>query len=323
MPYRHLTRDDRVELGALVRAGCGNSEVSRVLGKHRTTIWRERSRNSHTNKGGYHARVADRKARARRQAANQRFRVITPGTFLERYCEKALSCEYSPEQIAGRLTFVLGEVRVCHETIYQWVYHVRPGLKPFLPRHGTKYRHKRGTKARSKRRREADKRWITERPAVVDARSRIGDWEGDTVEGAAKSGWLGTLTERRSGYLQAAKFERATALAMLDFVSQHLPGAHTLTLDNGTEMAYHEEMERLTGAVVYFAHPYHSWERGTNENTNGLIRRYLPKKTRFDQLTQADIDRLVRRINTRPRKRLGYMSPYTVFYSSVALRPRI
>jgi IS30 family transposase len=138
----------------------------------------------------------------------------------------------------------------------------------------------------------------------------------------AKSGWIGTLTERKSGYLHAAKFERATAQQMLDFVGQHLAGAYTLTLDNGSEMAYHEEMERRTGTTVYFAHPYHSWERGTNENTNGLIRRYLPKKTRFDQLTQVDIDRIVRRINTRPRKRLGYMSPHTVFYSRVALRPR-
>jgi len=320
MSYRHLTRDDRVELGALVRAGHGNSEIGQQLGKHRSTIWREKTRNAHTNKSGYHAKVAQTKTNARRLAANQRFRIITPETFLERYCTKALTCNYSPEQIAGRIKFVLGEAQICHETIYQWVYDIRPELKPLLPRRGSRYQHKRGTKARTRRRIEAGKRRIDERPAVVEDRSRLGDWEGDTVEGTAKSGWIGTLVDRKSGYLHAAKFDRATAEAMLGFVEQHLTGAYTLTLDNGTEMAYFEEMERRTGATVYFAYPHHSWERGTNENTNGLIRRYLPKKTRFDQLTQEELDRITRRINTRPRKRLGYTSPHAVFYSRVALR---
>lgn len=323
MSYSHLTRDDRVELGALRRAGYGDSEVARQLGRARTTIWRERTRNQHTNKSGYHARVAHPKARARRHQANQRFRKITPGTFLERYCQKALACELSPEQIAGKLRFVFGGSQICHETIYQWVYQIHPELKPLLARRGTKYRRRRGTRAKEQLRDYAKKRWITERPVVVRDRSRIGDWEGDTVVGLAGSGYLATLVERKSGYLEANKLERATAEAMLGVVTQHLQGAHTLTLDNGSEMAYHEEMERRTGTVVYFAYPYHSWERGTNENTNGLLRRYFPKKTSFEHITQEDVDRVVRRINTRPRKRLGYMSPHTVFYSRVALRSRI
>jgi len=110
---------------------------------------------------------------------------------------------------------------------------------------------------------------------------------------------------------------------MLTTMTTYLKGALTLTLDNGTEMNYYEAMEQATGVVIYFAHPYHSWERGTNENTNGLLRRYFPKKTRFDHITQADVDWVVRRINTRPRKRLGYVSPHTVYAARVALRTRM
>jgi IS30 family transposase len=244
---------------------------------------------------------------------------------LTRYVEAALAREYSPEQIAGRFRFVLGETRLCHETIYQWIYLFRPDLKRHLHCTKGKYRRKRGTNSRWKQRELRKKKWIDERPEVVETRSRVGDWEGDTVRGARQSGHIATLVERKSGYLLARKLKSAQSEEMLAAVTDSFHDVPadkllTLTLDNGTEMAQYEELERGTGLAVYFAHPYHSWERGTNENTNGLLRFYFPKKASFAGLNQNDVDRAVARLNTRPRKRLGYQSPHTVFYSRVAFR---
>jgi IS30 family transposase len=236
---------------------------------------------------------------------------------LERYIPRALGCEYSPEQITGKLRFVLGRPTVCHETIYRWIYFKHPELRSLLPSRKGRYRRKRGTNARWLRRETAKKRWIDDRPAVVEARTRIGDWEGDTVHGVTKSGYIATLVERHSGFLVACKLQNPNGEEMLGAVTllRAVPTAKrlTLTLDNGFEMSEHEEMERRTGMQVYFAHPYHSWERGTNENTNGLLRRYFPKKSSFEHVTQEQVDRAVLRLNMRPRKRLGYRTPEQMF----------
>lgn len=328
MPYHHLTRDQRVELGSLLRAGHSQGEAARQIGIHPSTLSRELTRNKHPNTSGYHASVAHRRSRARRLVANQRFRKIIPNTRLLAYCELSLKRGISPEQIAGKLAFVLGETIVCPETIYQWVYQERPELKCYLPRQGTHYRRKRGTHEREHMREEAKKRRIDTRPEIISSRGRLGDWEGDTIVGTGHSGYLATLVERKSGYLLATKLVRATSEAMLTAVTSSLVAIPStkrlsLTLDNGTEMALHEAMEAATGAIVYFAYPYHSWERGTNENTNGLLRRFFPKTMRFDQLTQDQVDQAVHIINTRPRKRLNYQSPHTVFHARVALRSGI
>jgi IS30 family transposase len=325
VPYAHLTRDQRVELAALLHAGLSQAQAARQINKNPGTVSRELVRNKHTNKAGYHARVAHKLARQRRARANWRPRIV-PGSFLARYIPRALAREYSPEQIAGKLKFVMGETRVCHETIYRWIYLERNDLKQYLRCTKGKYRRKRGTNKRWLKREQAKKTWIDQRPEIVDARSRIGDWEGDTVHGARKSGYIATLVERTSGYLVARKLRNPNGEEMLEAVAelQTIPSEKrlTLTLDNGFEMNEHEEMERRVGLRVYFAHPYHSWERGTNENTNGLLSQYFPKKSSFEFVTQAQVDRAVARLNTRPRKRLGYQSPRTVFHSTVALRAR-
>lgn len=307
----------------MVRLGYGDTAIARELGKDRVTIWRERTRNRTPNKSGYQAASAQLKTRQRRKEAKANSHKITSYSRLERYCELALRRGYSPEQIAGRFKFVLGVSLVVHDTIYRWVYLVRPDLKRYLPRQGTKYRHKHGTKERSRIRELAKKRSIDERPTVVETRSRVGDWEGDSIVGAGRSGYLATTTDRRSGYTLGRKMERPTGEDMLAAVTTSftsIPAGKrlTMTLDNGREMSLHEAMEAATGLVIYFAHPYHSWERGTSENTNGLYRRFFPKKMPFDQLTQPEVDRVVWLLNTRPRKRLGYMSPHTVFYARVA-----
>jgi len=306
----------------LLRAGLGDTDIAQQLGKDRTTIWRERTRNKTANKSGYNAATAQANTKERRKEAKKNAFKLIPECRLAKYCEAALRYGYSPKQIAGRLKFVLGVSVISHETIYQWVYEERKDLKKYLRRKCSKYRRKRGTKARAMAREAQPKRRIDERPAEVEARSRIGDWEGDTVVGCGHSGCIATLVERKSGYLEAVKLERPSGELMVEAVAKSLSGkiAHTLTLDNGTEMAFHEAMEKRTGATVYFAYPYHSWERGTNENTNGLLRQYFPKKSSFEMVIQTDIDSAVRKINNRPRKRLGYMSPRTVFYSRVAVQ---
>ena len=325
MPYAHLTRDQRVELAALLKAGLSQAKAAGQIHKHPSTISRELTRNAHTNKAGYHAAVAHRLSQKRRARANHRPK-ITPDNFLGRYIPRALAREYSPEQIAGKLRSVMGESRICHETIYRWIYLERRDLSQHLHCTKGRYRRKRGTNARWRKRELAKKTWIDDRPTIVQSRSRIGDWEGDTVHGAGKSGYIATLVERKSGYLVAKKINAPNGEEMLRTVTslQAFPAEKrlTLTLDNGPEMSEHEEMERRLGLKVYFAHAYHSWERGTNENTNGLLRFYFPKKASFAGLTQADVDRAVARLNTRPRKRLGYQSPHTVFHSTVALRIR-
>ena len=316
MSYYHLTHNERAGLAAYLRLGLSQASAARHLGRDPATISRELRRNGYPTKSGYHIGVAHRLARSRRAQANYRPRIV-PGGFLDRYIPRALSCDLSPEQIAGKLAFALGSPQVCHETIYRWIYLKRPDLGKLLPYRCNKYRRRRGTNTRWYKRETAKKRWIDERPTIVDTRGRIGDWEGDTVHGAAKSGYLATLVERKSGYLVARKLQNPNGEEMLGAVMTlaSLPPAkrRTLTLDNGFEMNQHEEMERRLGITVYFAHPYHSWERGTNENTNGLLRRYFPKKSSFASLTQERVDWAVRRLNNRPRKRLGYQTPQMVF----------
>jgi IS30 family transposase len=323
--HQHLTRDQRVELGVLLRLGQKNARIASQLGVHRCTIGREIERNGHTNGSGYHARVAEAKARARRRTANRRRYRIVPGSFLASYCERALSYGLVPEQIAGRLRFVLGHGPVSCETIYRWIYLDRPDLKHLLrsSKHG--YRRKRGTNARWAKREHDRKRHIWQRPEDIELRLHLGDWEGDTVHGANHEGYLATLVERVSGYTLARKLEFNTAHAFREAVEvmfQDIPVQlrRTLTLDNGSEMNEFEALEENTGTTVYFARPYHSWERGTNENTNGLLRQYFPKKQSMARVTQDDVDLAIQRLNTRPRKRLGYQSPYTVFNTRVAFR---
>lgn len=228
---------------------------------------------------------------------------------------------YSPDQ-AGRA------VGLSHSTVYRWLWtQSRAFLVTVWPylRH-KELRRRYDTKRREQQRELQRKRWIDERPATVNQRLFYGHWEGDTVRGKHHSGYLVTLVERKSGYALVGHIPRATkeqfrrcAEQLLAPLPQHLK--RSLTLDNGTEMADLEELERHTGMTVYFAHPYHSWERGSNENFNGLLRQFFPKQMSFAHLTQEDIDQAVRLLNTRPRKRHGYHSPAELLkpYLAVAI----
>lgn len=317
MSYSHLTHLDRVKLATLLRAGISQKDIARELGKAPSTISRELQRNPTQNKAGYDVRVAQTSTIDRRIKANQRFRKIRNNQWLEEYIKKKLRLFWSPDEIAGRLNRDAGRKIISGEAIYQYIYFDNPKYKKYLRCQKGRYRRKRGTILREKQREEAKKRRIDLRPEIANQRRRVGDWEGDTVCGKGHSGSILTHVERKSGYLVADKLERATADAVNEttVISMgKIPKKKrlTCTYDNGSEFSEHEDTERRLGMTVYFAYPYHSWERGTNENTNGLVRQFFPKKMPFWHITQKEVERVVKLINNRPRKRLNYLTPHEV-----------
>ena len=310
MLYHHLTQDDRVQLAALKRAGHTHTFIAQQLGVHYTTIGRELKRNGARR---YHATTARLLTTERRRVANQRCRKLSFNRELQSKIERKLAGrQWSPEQIASWCG------AVSHPTIYAWIYQERPDLKKHLRSRKGTWRRRHGTAAREAWRERHKKRWIHDRPSVVDARTRLGDWEGDTIIGTDRKSAVLTHVERKSGYVFLDKLERATAQAVRRRVQQRftrLPRKHrhTITYDNGSEFSAHEFIERETKTTVYFAHPYSSWERGCNENLNGLLRQYFPKQTSFTEVTQEQLDRVAWLLNTRPRKRLNWLTPAQVF----------
>jgi IS30 family transposase len=307
--YRQITSAERYSLGLLRQRGLSPAAIARFLGRHRSTITRELRRNSRAD-GFYRPSVAEGRARARRSHArrNQHF---TPADWA--LVEQLLARQWSPEQIAGHGRRTHG-LRISHETIYQHIWADRR-------RGGTLYLQLRGAQKRRRKRygrydsrgRLAGKRSIAERPAIVAARTEPGHWEIDTVQGASDRHCVLSLVERTTGYLVLGKL-RAKSTAQVtrrttQLIARERPPVRTITADNGTEFHDYATIERSTGALFYFATPHHAWERGTNENTNGLLRQYLPKGQSMAHLTQRDCDRLAKILNNRPRKRLNYRTP--------------
>ncbi len=316
MSNRQFSKEERIQLEAYLRAGFDQRECALRLVRSESTVSREIWRNGDPETGHYDAKTAHQRTCKRRRKPDKKLE--NDPEFAERIVEMIVGKHLSPEQIAGTLLNEPKEIPLHFMTIYRWIYAERRELIPFL-RHGKKHRWRRksGTKIREKQRELAKKRWIHERPEIIETRGRIGDWEGDTMLGSEKTERIATYVDRRSGYLVA---RRTTAKAQ-DFRIQtkiafkKIPKKKkiTCTYDNGSEMAEHESIERETNMTIYFAHPYSSWERGTNENTNGLLREFFPKKTAFATVTQRELDLVVKLINNRPRKRLSYHTPAEVF----------
>lgn len=320
--YIHFTQQDRIMLSALRRRGLTQEDIARELDKSQSSISRELNRNRKPDKE-YHAGKAKKMFHERREKANQGLRKIENDSWLEKYIIKKLKKYWSPEQIAGRIRIDY-DIIICHETIYQYIYNQKPDLKKYLRCRKGKYRRRYGTKIREKQRELTKKDRIDKRPDIVDNRERLGDWEGDTIVGLRGTGSLITHVDRKSGYLIMDYVERATAQAIKENTTRRfgkLPKQkrHTITYDNGSEFAEHELIGRDTDTDVYFAYPYHSWERGTNENTNGLVRQFFLKKSSFEGTTEKDTKRVERLINARPRKRLAYLTPVEVFRKNMHL----
>lgn len=318
MSHTQFTRDTRVELAAFLNAGKSRADCARILGMHRGSIRREIRHNKDPD-GVYRGGHAHRRALARRKKAKQPERKIENDRKLRRHIVRKIKLLWSPEQIAGRLKRVVGQSVVCHETIYAFVYTRRPDLTHYLRHRKNKYRKKRGSWARMERGKAMKIRRITERPSVVETRERIGDWEGDTVVGKEKTQRILTYVERKSGLGMAEKLDVVSAEIVEQATERQfarLPHQtmQTLTRDNGSEFGdFDRDLEYRTGMEVYRATPYHSWERGTNENWNGLLRQFFPKGTLFATITNDQVQHAVRMLNNRPRKRLGYRTPREAF----------
>lgn len=309
MNYTHLTQEERYQISILDKAGHSQKEIAYLLNRSESTVSRELSRNRGMR--GYRPQQAQRKADERR-AVNARTIDETTWKFVEEKLREA----WSPEQISGHLEAVM-QPGISHETIYQRVYADKQAG-------GHLWTYLRCQKVRKKRYGTPEhrgsipnRRSIDERPSVVDTRSRVGDWEVDTIIGKHHKQALVSLTERKSGVALIHKVKRKTAeavsTAIIQLLRPYKRKVHTLTSDNGKEFTDHESIAEALETDFYFAHAYSSWERGTNENTNGLIRQYFPKGSDFTAITQADIDHVMNQLNSRPRKRLGYQTPSQVF----------
>jgi IS30 family transposase len=291
-------------------------EIAARLGKGEGSVSREISRNQNAS-GKYTAGLADKKSNKRRMTGKRQSRKLIKDKKLRRAVFAQLKKKKSPEQIGGKRKRD-GKAYVVHETVYSYIYDYAPNWKQYLRQKKGKYRRRHGTKDREYTREQAKKRRIDERPAIVELRTEMGHWEGDTIRGKEKITAIATHVERVSGYAIADKLDHATAenlkqKTVRSFARIPTEKKKTETLDNGLEFSEYELMERETGMTIYFAYPYHSWERGTNENFNGLLRQYFPKGSNFATVTQKDVSRAVRELNHRPRKRLNYLTPYEVF----------
>lgn len=309
MAYTQLTREQRYQIYALKKEHHNRTAIARNLGVHKSTIGRELSRNQGGR--GYRPKQADERAQARK---HERARPRISAQQWQQV-EALLRQQWSPEQISGRLRLE-GQPRISHERIYQYIYADKQ-------QGGTLYLNLRCQKKRRKRYGRYSRRGqiphrvsIDQRPAVVAEKARFGDWEADTIIGRHHQAAIVSLVERKSKLTCLTKVTRNTAALVTQAVSTQLQALTVLTItsDNGREFANHQQIGQNLKADFYFAHPYHSWERGLNENTNGLVRQYFPKKSEFSKITNRQIAKVVDRLNNRPRKTLGYKTPKEIFF---------
>jgi IS30 family transposase len=331
--YQRLTNDEREEISRYLSQGIEAKEIANKLGRHRSTIWREIKRNS--GKSGYHAFSSSRRAQRKGASRRKDKRKITKNPELKAYVIEKLKQNWSPEEISRRLKIEYAvdmDMQISHESIYQYIYVLPRGelkrslIKALRQEH--KYRHKQKTSSKPEETRGkiADMLSIEERPLEVVDRSVPGHWEGDLIIGKYKRSALGTLVERTTRYTilvplgdkkDAVSVRKAYATA---FQTIPVELKKTLTYDQGKEMSDHQQFTIDTNIEVYFAHPGAPWERGTNENTNGLIRQYFPKGTDFATITNDEIKEVQRSLNDRPRPVLNYLKPNEVFNKLVALK---
>jgi len=312
--YHHLTRDQRCQLYTLKARGDSIALIASELEVNRSTIYREVKRNS--GELGYRYRQADEKAKERCYRTNHQ-RIKMKGRTVSIIKEK-LKIQWSPEQISGWLKKWGYTKVVSHETIYKYIwYEKRMGgsLYKELRHNGKKYnKRSKGTAGRGCIRGRID---IEERPDVVEEKTRLGDWELDTIIGSGQSGAIVSMVDRASKLTKLAKVSQKTAEEVKDALVETLKPIQdfvlTLTADNGKEFAYHQEVSRSLEASFYFAKPYHSWERGLNEHTNGLVRQYLPKGKRFNEVSIQSLVEIEMLLNNRPRKVLNFSTPLEVF----------
>ena len=310
--YTQLTRGKRYQIRALLKAGFSQSEMAFYLKVHKSTISREIRRNS--GHKGYRPRQAHEKTMTRRYAAAKRIKMTpTMIDLINHYIRK----DFSPEQVSGHLARK-HELRISHETIYKHIWsdkRIGGSLYKHLRHSNRRYKKRYGSKER--RGRMKGRVSIDLRPAVVDAKSRIGDWEIDTITGKSSKGYMITAVERKSKLTLIKrvpdKQSDEMAKAIIKLLRPYKDSVLTITADNGREFSRHQKISKSLKANVYFAHPFHAWERGLNENTNGLLRQYFSRKLDFRTIDDKSIQHAMDRLNNRPRKTMGYATPIEVF----------
>jgi IS30 family transposase len=316
--YHHMTLSSRSQIYALKATGLSLRKIALQLKISPSTVCRELSRNRGNN--GYHPEEADNKYRKRlRHAAHQAKKLS--GELLKKVIQ-GLHLQWSPEQIAGRLR--REGYTISHESIYRlvWADKKEGGSLATHLRHAGKKYHKRSS-SHAGRGLIPGRVDISKRPQIVEQKSRIGDWEGDTIIGAAHKGAIATYVDRHSKYtalcwLSSGRKAQSVAQATIQKMKRFKGKVKTLTYDNGKEFSAHRDISKALKIACYFATPYHSWERGLNEHTNGLIRQYLPKSTDLSLVSPKDLQRIEDLLNHRPRKVLNYRTPFEVFFADLA-----
>lgn len=316
MNYKQLTYEQRNEIYALLKADLNQTKIAEIVGVSKSTISREIKRN--TGLKGYRPKQANEHALDRRRNADKHIRFNDE---IKKVVIKHLKQDWSPEQISGRLKRN-NKPAVSHETIYQFIIDDQQNG-------GELYKHLRlGRRKRRKRIKSDDRRGqipnrvsIDERPAIVDTKERVGDWELDTIIGKNHKGAIVTAVERKTKFScmkSVPKKEAALVTkALIEMLEPYKNLVHTLTGDNGKEFSGHQTIAQELQAEFYFAHPYSSWERGLNENTNGLIRQYFPKKTSLVDITDKQVEDVQEKLNNRPRKTLDFETPQQLFFNSL------
>ena len=328
MKKKHLTVGQRYEISAYLRSGKSQKEIAQILGFNRSSLTREISRKADSRNGVYNPNFAQRKYENRMKKRSHYHRF---NESLKLQVDILLQSDFSPEQVSGYLK--LNEMEhVSHETIYLYIWNDKKQgekqLYKHLRRRGRHYT-KRGSKTNGRGfiKNRID---IDQRPPIVDEKTRFGDLEIDTVIGKNHKGALLTINDRATGLVWIRKLSGKDATPLTKAAIKALLPIkdiiHTITADNGKEFSFHEQIAKELNIFIYFAKPYHSWERRANENTNGLIRQYFPKGTDFGDITPEQVMHVQNILNSRPRKRLGYMNPKEKFkqltnmdYNAVAL----
>jgi len=308
----HLTFEERRLLYGLKKQGKSPLEIAELMGRHRSTIYRELDRNAGGR--GYRPQQAQRLADQRRLASRRPRKMDDPD--VQHYVQDRIEKLWSPEQIAGRVQrdFPRAPGRwLSRQTVYDWIDDRQPQWQSLLRRQG---------RLPEKRGKLVDCVRIAGRPDVINRRRRYGDWEGDTIVGKRRRSALLTMVERKSGYARIGRVDGMNSDLTMRAAKRRLndlPSSlrRSMTFDNGKEFAKHPRLTRGLGLEVYFADPYASWQRGANENMNGLLRQFFPKGTDFTRISHQEVARVEQLLNERPRKRLGYRTPAEI------LSPRI
>ncbi len=312
MVHTHIGPGDWGCIGRMLNSGHSLREIARTIGKDHSSLIRHVNDNG--GRDGYDIREVRRKKKMGRISAMESIRVVK-GSVL-RFVKKELKDHKSPEQIAGMLA--LRKQNGVTSTIYRYIKERAPHLKMFLRSQKGRYRRRRGTRIREKQREQAKKRRIDERSKIVERRGRIGDYEGDTIQGRDKRVRIVSYVDRKSGYIVAFLLPKMNACLLTSLTLKHFRHISkikrkTFTMDNGPEFSDWERLEKKSSMTVYFAYPHHFWERGSNENANGLLRQYFPRTMDFNLITHEELAHVVRKLNNRPRKRLGFLSPRQIF----------